>query len=157
MLTFRLIQAREIQRQHKDWIVATEPTFGPEIAERFSWALSITADDLAGRPEKRRAITRHLEETLGDDGIMVLPSAPGIAPRLDATTAELLDHRTRVLGLTALSGLSGLPQVTLPLASYDGCPLGLSLIGPRNSDLALMAFVESFAGQNETPGLEWKK
>ena len=157
MLTFRLLQAHEIQQQHKDWILETRPTFGPEVAERFSWALSITADDLVGRPEKRRAITRHLEKTLGDDGIMVLPSAPGIAPRLDATTAELLDHRARVLGLTALAGLSGLPQVSLPLASYDGCPLGLSLIGPKDSDLALLSFVESFAGQNKTPGLEWQK
>lgn len=29
-------------------------------------------------------------------------------------------------------------QVTLPIASIDGCPVGLSLLGPRNSDAALL-------------------
>ena len=41
--------------------------------------------------------------------------------------------------MTALAGLSGLPQVTLPLAQYQGCPLGLSLIGPRGGDAMLLA------------------
>ena len=50
MLTFRLLQAHEIQQQHKDWILETRPTFGPEVAERFSWALSIRADRPAQLP-----------------------------------------------------------------------------------------------------------
>jgi amidase len=31
-----------------------------------------------------------------------------------------------------------LPQVTLPVAKVDGLPVGLSLIGPRNSDEQLL-------------------
>jgi Asp-tRNA(Asn)/Glu-tRNA(Gln) amidotransferase A subunit family amidase len=32
----------------------------------------------------------------------------------------------------------------MPLATVAGCPVGLSLIGSRNSDMALLAFAESF-------------
>jgi amidase len=33
----------------------------------------------------------------------------------------------------------------MPLASLDGCPLGLSLIGPRGSDRALVELALSIA------------
>jgi amidase len=32
-----------------------------------------------------------------------------------------------------------LPQVTLPAVALDGCPVGLSVIGPRQADEALLA------------------
>ena len=37
----------------------------------------------------------------------------------------------RALSVLCIAGLSGLPQVSMPLATMDGMPLGLSLIGPR--------------------------
>jgi len=37
-----------------------------------------------------------------------------------------------------LSGLSGLPQISLPLMQIDGAPFGFSLIGPHGSDRALL-------------------
>ena len=53
----------------------------------------------------------------------------------------------RTLSLTSVAGLARLPQVTLPLASLEGCPIGLSLIGPPGSDPALLAFVEAFVAE----------
>ncbi|MEX2409603.1 MAG: hypothetical protein WD489_10895, partial [Rhodovibrionaceae bacterium] len=61
------------------------------------------------------------------------------------TAEDLRDHRSRVLSLTCLAGLTGLPQVTLPLASVSGCPLGLSLIGPPGSDLGLLKLAVRFS------------
>ncbi|MEL6785739.1 MAG: amidase, partial [Pseudomonadota bacterium] len=46
--------------------------------------------------------------------------------------------REQALMLLCLSGLSGLPQITLPLAQVYGAPLGVSLIGPRGSDKRLV-------------------
>jgi amidase len=36
------------------------------------------------------------------------------------------------------SGLSGFPQISLPLGAVDGAPFGISLLGPAGSDLALI-------------------
>ena len=156
MLTFRTIQALEIQEQHRAWIEATKPTFGPEIAERFTWALSVTEEETAPRRGTRANVTKRLEDLLGEDRLLCLPSAPGIAPRLNATAEDLVRHRANVLGLTALSGLSGLPQISMPLARHEGCPLGLSLIGPRGSDMVLLAFAEHFTKNGETPGADFQ-
>jgi amidase len=37
-----------------------------------------------------------------------------------------------------IAGLARLPQISLPLATLDGCPLGLSLIAARGNDTLLL-------------------
>jgi len=83
-------------------------------------------------------VRKHVDALLGSDGFLALPSAPGPAPLLNSDPVELEAFRTKAFGLTSVSGLCGLPQVTIPLAKVDGLPVGLSLIGPRNSDEALL-------------------
>lgn len=147
MRVFRLIQAREIERQHGDWIRATKPTFGPEIEERFTWALSVTEAEAAPLREDRARLRERLLAMTADDTIIALPSAPGIAPRLDASPEDLVEHRSRVLGLTAMAGLAGLPQISLPLAQLDGCPLGFSLIAGPGRDLQLLALARDLTAE----------
>ena len=48
---------------------------------------------------------------------------------------EFSDFRERALRLLCLSGLSGFPQITLPLGTVDGAPFGISLLGPPDSDI----------------------
>jgi amidase len=42
--------------------------------------------------------------------------------------------------------LARLPQVSLPLAELDGCPLGLSLIAARGNDTLLLALARRLMG-----------
>jgi amidase len=42
------------------------------------------------------------------------------------------------LSLTSIAGLARLPQVSIPAGRVNGCPVGLSLIGPPGSDRALL-------------------
>jgi amidase len=56
---------------------------------------------------------------------------------------------TRIIHLTCVAGLTGLPQVSLPLGNHGGIPVGLSLIGWRGSDTTLLALaraIESMDG-----------
>ena len=72
---------------------------------------------------------------------------------LATTPAEaLVEHRGRTLSLTCVAGLARLPQVSLPLARVEGCPLGLGLIGPRGSDQRLLALAEALSGEVEGAG-----
>jgi amidase len=36
--------------------------------------------------------------------------------------------------MLCVAGLAGLPQVNMPWTSFDGAPVGLSLIGARGAD-----------------------
>jgi amidase len=150
MRCFRLIQAREIQIQHKDWIAATKPRFGPEIAERFAWALSVTEAEAAPARKDREVLRARLLEMVAGDAVICLPTAPDIAPRLSASVGDLLEHRDRVLGLTAMAGLAGLPQISLPLATLKGSPLGLSLIAGPGKDTMLLALAKTLTMETET-------
>jgi amidase len=52
------------------------------------------------------------------------------------------------MALLCTAGLAGLPQITLPLASLENCPLGLSLVGRRGSDMELMTLAEDLATES---------
>ena len=70
--------------------------------------------------------------------VVALPSAPCIAPRIDTPAAEMDSYRTRVMRLTCIAGLGGLPQVSIPAGTVAGCPVGLSFIGWAGGDEALL-------------------
>ncbi|TIR96309.1 MAG: amidase, partial [Mesorhizobium sp.] len=59
-------------------------------------------------------------------------------PLKTSTPEQFQAYRERALHLLCLAGLSGFPQITLPLGSVDGAPFGLSLLGPFGSDVALI-------------------
>ncbi len=46
-----------------------------------------------------------------------------------------------------LIGVRYLFRVSLPLAEIDDCPLGLSVLGPRGADLALLDLTASVIAQ----------
>ncbi len=84
---------------------------------------------------------------LGEDGVAVLPSAASLAPRRDADSAQVDAVRLRTMAITCIAGLAGLPQVSLPLSAADGTPLGVSLMGPAGSDLALIRLATALASE----------
>lgn len=135
---FRILQGDEIRRRHGAWIDTHNPSFGSDIAARFRWTRTIAADDVARRRPQREEVARHMDDLLGDDGVLCLPSAPSIAPKVATPAAELDGLRARAFALLSIAGLARLPQLTLPLATMAGCPLGLSLIAPRGRDRGLL-------------------
>jgi amidase len=68
----------------------------------------------------------------------VLPAAPCIAPRIDTDPEAQESYRVRVMRLTCIAGLGGLPQISIPIGVVHGCPVGLSFIGWPGGDEALL-------------------
>ena len=135
---FRQLQGAEAWDQHRDWITRVQPAFGPGVRERFEWASTVTANDVAPLKDQREDITRRLAVLLKDNAILVLPTVPAIAPLRNTPVAELDEFRGRAMSLLCIAGLARLPQINLPLARFDGCPLGLSLVAARGNDTMLL-------------------
>jgi amidase len=70
--------------------------------------------------------------------LVVLPTAPCIAPRVDTDPQNQESYRVRVMRLTCIAGLGGLPQITIPVGIVHGCPVGLSFIGWPGGDEDLL-------------------
>jgi amidase len=138
---FRILQGDEIRRRHGAWIAAHNPSFGPGIAERFRWTRTIDPAEVERMRPQREAVAAHMDALLGDDALLCLPTAPGIAPKLATPAAELEVFRARAFALLSIAGLARLPQISLPLGTMAGCPLGVSLIAPRGRDRGLLDWV----------------
>jgi amidase len=138
---FRILQGDEIRRRHGAWIDAHNPSFGPGIAERFRWTRTIDPAEVERMRPRREDVAGHMDSLLGDNALLCLPTAPGIAPKLATPAAELEMFRARAFALLSIAGLARLPQISLPLATMAGCPLGLSLIAPRGRDRGLLDWV----------------
>lgn len=137
---FRLLQGREIWRQHGAWIEAQQPTFAPDIAERFAWCRSLTEEDEAQGRGIQRALQQQMAQLLGSEQILIMPTTPAATPSLQlANEGGLGDYRSQLMGYTAIAGLCGLPQLHIPLFDHpdNGC-IGLSLLGNKGKEQDLI-------------------
>lgn len=141
---FRHLQALEIWGNHADWITQNNPSFGPGVQERFAYAATLTDTDRAEHQPIRDIARARVAELLGGgDAVIVMPTAP-VSPKRDASNEEVEDFRARTMGLTCISGLSGCPQISLPLAEA-GAPLGISLLAAHGGDEALLDMAVTLA------------
>ncbi|MGG4467463.1 amidase [Paenibacillus alvei] len=141
--TFRMLQGREIWEEHGKWIEKYKPSFGPGIAERFQWASTLAEADMSPFIKKRRMIQENMEKLLKDDGLLIIPTSPGKAPLLNLSVEELELRRSRTFQLCCIAGLTGFPQVNIPLAEVDGVPVGVSVIAGKGQDKKLLQFIAS--------------
>ncbi len=135
---FRLIQSAEAWAAHREWIGATRPSFGPGVRERFEAAAKLDPAEVAAARALRGDIRARMDDLLGEDGLLLLPTAPGIAPIRGTPAADLEAFRARSLELLCPAGHAGLPQISLPFGQLEGCPVGLSVIAPRGRDEMLL-------------------
>jgi len=135
---FNIIGGYEAWREHGAWIEKHRPDLGPDIKLRLEFGKKITKQDYEKALGIKKIITGQLEGLLGEDGLLVFPTVPSVAPLLSEDYDTLEEFRSQSIKLLSLSGLSGLPQITLPLCKVYGAPMGLSLMGPRGSDKRLI-------------------
>lgn len=145
---FRNFQAYEAHQSHGAWIAAKQPTFSAGVAERFIYAARVTEEQKQAAEAFRREARLRIDDLLGETGLFILPTTPFFAPRLDESAQALDDKRYAMMKLFLLASFFGLPQVSLPLATGDQPPLGLSLIGRRWSDRALLRLAQKLAARH---------
>jgi amidase len=137
--TFRVIQAFEIQSTLLPFIQSHDVELGPGIKERFAAAAEVTSAEADAAYGLRAKIAEHLEALLPPGTLIVLPTTPTLPPARGVPDgASFSEFRSRTLGYTCLAGHAGLPQVSVPAAEAAGCPIGLSFIGWKGGDEALL-------------------
>ncbi|WP_160723008.1 amidase [Bacillus sp. USDA818B3_A] len=141
---FRSIQGIEIWKEHGAWIEEAKPCFGPGISERFAWSSSLNPDGLDSLNSKREEIKQNLANLLKTNGLLVIPTAPGEAPLRQLSMEDMEQYRNKTMQLTCIAGLTGFPQVTIPLLKANGIPIGLSFIANQNQDMKLLRWVQEF-------------
>ena len=139
---FRYLQGREAWMVNGPLIERFCPPLGPGVAERFDWSRQVTDAQFAQATVYRERFKKHLAILLDADGVLVLPTVPDIAPLCHDSDEKMESYRNRAVQMLCVSGLSGFPQISMPLGQRLGAPLGLSLLGPAGSDASLVRLAQ---------------
>jgi amidase len=137
MAAFNVLQGVQVWRNYGDWVESANPSLGPDVAARLERAAGFGPDDVSGAEPSARAVAQAVAR-LGPDEALVMPTTGTPAPRREAGAEERERARVCAGRLTSLATLAGAPAVSLPLLDL-GAPVGLSLVGPPDSDLSLLA------------------
>jgi amidase len=144
-LAFRQTQGWEAWQVNGDFIRRHQPMLGPGVAQRFEWSSQVTHDQYQHAHTVRTSLKQHLAQVLSSDTVLVLPTMPDCAPLISQTDAELEDYRAASLKLLSVAGLTGCPQINLPLVQHQGVPLGISLLGATHTDALLLGLAQQVA------------
>jgi amidase len=134
-----VLKEYEVWQTHGTWMRSVQPKFAPDVEKRFLRAATVTAAQYIEAQKQRAIIREQMVDLLQEDMILCIPTAPDIAPLRDTPAEALEKVRRHTLTLTCIAGLSGLPQVNVPLAQFAGCPLGFSFIAGPGRDMTLLA------------------
>lgn len=137
-MTYIQASAYEAWQTHGEWITKCHPTFAPAVQHRWEMAKNTSLATATTAKHNQQRIKAHLLALLGENGVAVIPSASSIAPKLNASAKETEQTRTHTFRITSIAGLGGLPQVSMPFFTKEGLPIGISLLGPKHSDLSLI-------------------
>ncbi|MBN8999559.1 MAG: amidase, partial [Rhizobiales bacterium] len=141
--TFRPLQLHDLWSTLGGWGSRPGRKLSQAVDERLKLAATVAADAVAAAVPRREALTDRLLDLLGDDGIIILPTAHDLPPRRDAPVTAQIAFREKTLALTCVASLTRLPQLALPAATFEGCPIGLSLIGSPRPEMQLIALAEA--------------
>ena len=135
----RTLQPWEAWQTFKEWIDRDNPRMAFGVARNLALATTIPESERQWAALVRAEARARLTALLPAGTILCLPTTPFPAPPKGLPLATLEPLRARITCLAAHGGLTGLPQVSLPGAHVDGLPVGLSIVGARGSDAALVA------------------
>ena len=103
-------------------------------------ASRVTDRQVAAAELVRRRAEEIMRELLDGNRVMMIPTAPGVAPLKATPAADIDSFRNRTLALTCIAGMAQLPQVSLPVATVEGAPVGLSILAAPGNDMQLLRF-----------------
>jgi amidase len=153
--TFRPLQLTDLWSTLGAWGTVPGRTLSPAVAERIELSSHVDPAQFAAAVIRREALTDRLVTLLGNDGVLVLPTAHDLPPLRDAPVSAQIEFREKTLALTCVASLCRLPQINIPAAIVDGCPVGLSLIAGPRSDQLLLDLAEKIG--NVLPGASREK
>ena len=141
----RTLQPYEAWQTFQDWVDRVNPRFQFSVARNLVLGGMIPASERGWAALVRQEARGRMRQLLPSGTILCLPTTPFPAPLCGQPISVLEPLRDRITALCSHGGLTGHPQVSIPGATVDGLPVGLSIVGPRGSDAALVAVAKAMA------------
>ena len=135
----RTLQPYEAWLTFRDWLDRVNPRLQFSVASGLALAPTGPESERQWAALMREEARARLTWLVPAGTILCMPTTPFPAPRKGLPLSVLGPLRARLSCLTSHGGLTGVPQVSVPGATVDGLPVGLSIVGARGSDASLVA------------------
>lgn len=132
-------------RSHRDWIERHNPTLSDNGAMRMKLGAAVNEAAIAAAEPARAAVRARMTDLLAGNAVLAMPAAPDVAPPVGGDQDAIWEIVQRNARFNSVSPLAGLPQISLPLATGGGLPIGLGLMAAPGGDEMLLAIAEDLA------------
>jgi amidase len=143
----RTLQPHEAWQTFRPWVERDNPRMAFGVARGLITGSMISETDRSWAELMRQEARARMAYLLPPGTILCLPTTPFPAPMKGLPLPILGPMRDRITCLCAHGGLTGVPQVSLPGATMGGLPIGLSIVGGRGADAALVAVAMAMEAQ----------
>jgi amidase len=134
----RTLQPVEAWETFRSWVERDNPRFAFSVARALVLGAATPEAERGWAALVRREARGRLAHLLAPGVVLAMPTTPFPAPRAGLPLPELDGIRAAINVLCAHGGLAGHPQVSIPGATAEGRPVGLSLLAARGADTLLV-------------------
>jgi aspartyl-tRNA(Asn)/glutamyl-tRNA(Gln) amidotransferase subunit A len=125
----RVIRLTEAAAIHKDLFMKRSSDYSYDVADMIRQGLGIPAVDYINALRQRTLIINEIERIFNVADVIITPTVPAIAPRINDVMGKELDFRVVATRYVAMANLLGSPAVSIPAGNVKGMPVGLQIIG----------------------------
>jgi aspartyl-tRNA(Asn)/glutamyl-tRNA(Gln) amidotransferase subunit A len=125
----RVIRLTEAAAIHKDLFMKRSSDYSYDVADMIRQGLGIPAVDYINALRQRTLIINEIERIFNVADVIITPTVPAIAPRINDVMGKELDFRVVATRYVAMANLLGSPAVSIPAGNVEGMPVGLQIIG----------------------------
>lgn len=122
---FTVLQSTEAYQLHEKWIQKYKPLYDPQTLARLLMGSQWTPQQFQSAQSLRSEFSQWLEDLWAECDVFVLPAVPQHAPQADELNQSF---RSRLLDLTSMASIAGLPVVTEPVRYGEHFSGGLQYI-----------------------------
>jgi amidase len=123
-----------------NWIEACKPELGATFAMAYENVRTFNRVTALDNIANCARLFRLINAFFTGDTVVCFPTTPKIAPLKGSlnTLEAVVDFYDPTMTITAFSGVARLPEISSPLLTIEGCPVGLSFVAGHYQDEFLL-------------------
>ena len=144
----RVLQTAEFSNTIGGWIETVNPELGPSLSAAYSNVKNFNRSEINEALLLTEKIYSKIRNFTNEDDLFLFPTTPTIAPRKGALNNldSILNFYDRTMAITSFSGIGRLPEISIPITSINGVPIGLSLAAAPYQDEFLLTAAKDLFG-----------
>ena len=144
----QLVMLPEAAQNHQQWLRECPELYGADVRARLLAGVFLPGTAYVTGQKARRVAFDEARELFQRFDLLVQPQMPVVPPKLGQDLVDLgteqQTYRLALLPFNSPWSLVGLPAMSVPAGFVGGLPVGMTLVGPRFGEAAVLRAGHAF-------------